>query len=282
LDYDFLENIDEESYLFDVDETAKIFESFFDETYLTFEKKDNNLTINLVTTNLAKKFEEMSYKNKVIVLMSGTLHSEQVLKDVFGLNNFKIIEAESEQQGKIDIVETGMEFDCRYQNLSNENGREHFLKALDMCVKVAKKPILVQVSAFKDLPDQYEIETYSLSNLISRDKFKEIQDEDKEGRIIEEFKKGQIDILFTTRCARGVDFPGDECNSIIFTKYPNPNPEDAFWKILKETNPNQYWEFYKDKAKRDLLQRIYRGLRFKGDHVYLLSPDTRVLEFFRT
>jgi hypothetical protein len=23
-------------------------------------------------------------------------------------------------------------------------------------------------------------------------------------------------------------------------------------------------------------------LRFKGDHVYLLSPDTRVLEFFRT
>lgn len=281
LGYDFLGRVDEESYLFDVDETAMMFENFFDESYLTFEKQDNNLIVSIVTTNLEKKFKEMSDKNKIIILMSGTLHSKQVLKDIFGLDNFKTIEAETEQSGKIDIVESGMEFDCKYQNLANENGREHFLKALDMCVKIAKKPILIQVNAFKDLPDQDEIEEYKLDNLISKDEFKETQDEDKEGKIVERFKKGEIDILFTTRCARGVEFPGKECNSIIFTKYPNPNPEDAFWKILKETNPNQYWEFYKDKAKRDLLQRIYRGLRFKGDHVYLLSPDTRVLDFFR-
>ncbi len=281
LDYDFLEGVDDESYLFDVDETAMMFENFFDESYLTFEKQDNNLVINIVTTNLAKKFKEMSDKNKIIVLMSGTLHSEKVLNDIFGLKDFKVIDAETEQLGTIDIVESGMEFDCKYQNLSNENGREHFLKAFDLCVKIAKKPILVQVNAFKDLPDLDEIEEYKLNNLISRNEFKETQNEDKEGRIVDRFKKGEIDILFTTRCARGVDFPGKECNSIVFTKYPNPNPEDAFWKILKETNPNQYWEFYKDKAKRDLLQRVYRGLRFKGDHVYLLSPDTRVLNFFR-
>jgi len=30
-----------------------------------------------------------------------------------------------------------------------------------------------------------------------------------------------------------------------------------------------------------LWQKIYRGLRFKEDHVYLLSPDTRVLEAFK-
>ncbi len=282
LNSDFLGGVDDESYLFDVDETAMMFENFFDESYLTFEKKEGNLVVSIVTTNLAKKFKEMSDKNKIIVLMSGTLHSEKVLKDIFGLDNFKVIDAETEQPGRIDIVESGMEFDCKYQNLNSGDGREHFLKAFDMCVKIAKKPILVQVNAFKDLPDQDEIEEYKLDNLISRTGFKDMQDEDKEGRIVSEFKKGEIDILFTTRCARGVDFPGKECNSIIFTKYPNPNPEDAFWKILKETNPNQYWEFYKDKAKRDLLQRVYRGLRFKGDHVYLLSPDTRVLNFFRT
>ncbi len=281
LNSDFLEEVDDESYLLDVDETAMMFENFFDESYLTFEKRDNNLVVSIVTTNLAKKFKEMSDKNKIIVLMSGTLHSEQVLKDIFGLDNFKVIDAEIEQLGKIDIVESGMEFDCKYQNLSNGDGREHFLKAFDVCVKIAKKPILVHVNAFKDLPTEDEIKEYKLDNLISKNEFKETQDEDKEGRIINKFKGGDIDILFTTRCSRGVDFPGKECNSIIFTKYPNPNPEDAFWKILKETNPNQYWEFYKDKAKRDLLQRVYRGLRFKGDHVYLLSPDTRVLNFFR-
>ena len=67
---------------------------------------------------------------------------------------------------------------------------------------------------------------------------------------------------------------------IVFTKYPNPSPEEPFWKILKLTNPNQYWEFYRDKSKRELLQKVYRGLRFKEDHIFLLSPDIRVLKEF--
>ena len=45
-----------------------------------------------------------------------------------------------------------------------------------------------------------------------------------------------------------------------------------------KTNPQNYWSFYKDKAQREFLQKIYRGLRFKEDHIYLLSPDIRVLE----
>jgi hypothetical protein len=34
-----------------------------------------------------------------------------------------------------------------------------------------------------------------------------------------------------------------------------------------------------DKSRRELLQKIYRGLRSKTDKVYLLSPDIRVLNF---
>ncbi|MFH1661789.1 MAG: hypothetical protein ABIA02_01715, partial [Candidatus Falkowbacteria bacterium] len=56
------------------------------------------------------------------------------------------------------------------------------------------------------------------------------------------------------------------------------NVKDAFWKILYKTKPMHYWDFYKDKARREFWQKIYRGLRFKDDHVYLLSPDCRVLE----
>ncbi|MEK6897814.1 MAG: helicase C-terminal domain-containing protein [Nanoarchaeota archaeon] len=278
---DFLKEIDEESYISDVEETAIMFKDFFDETYLDFNKKENNLIINLVTTNLAKKFRGMVEKNKVLVLMSGTIHSDKVLKNIFGLDNFKIIEAETQQQGAISVIRTGMETDCKYENFSNGKlSREHYLKSLDKCLETAKKPVLVHVSAFSDLPSENEKQKFDFKNLISKEELMKMQSEDKSNKLVEDFKKGKTDVIFTTRCSRGIDFPGKECNSIVFTKFPNPNPEDAFWKILKETKPMHYWEMYKDKARRELLQKIYRGLRFREDHVYLLSPDTRVLEFF--
>ncbi|MFQ5531106.1 MAG: helicase C-terminal domain-containing protein [Candidatus Nanoarchaeia archaeon] len=278
---EFLNAIDEESYLFEVEETAKMFEDFFDETYLTFNKKEGNLIVSIVTTNLEKKLKEMVNKNKIIVLMSGTLHSENVLRNVFGLENYKIIKAETRQQGQIEVIRTGLEMNCKYANFSNgNNSRKKYLKALSKCVEISKKPTLVHVSSFSDLPSEAEIEEFDLDNLISRDKLREIQREDKVGKLIERFKKGQTEVLFSTRAARGIDFPGEECNSIVFTKYPYPNVQDSFWRILKQTKPQYYWDFYKDKAKRELLQKIYRGLRFKEDHIFLLSPDIRVLETF--
>lgn len=278
---DFLEEVDEESYIFDAEETSRLFEDFLNESYLTFSKKDNNLIASIVTTNLAKRFKEMIDKNKIIILMSGTIHSDNVLKDIFGLQEFKIIEAETLQQGNIEVKKTGYEMDCKYENFSNGKiSREKYLKALDECVKIAVKPVLVHINSFSDLPTQEELENFQLKNLIGRKKLIEIQEGDKDNELIEKFKKKEMDVLFSTRCARGVDFPGEQCNSIVFTKYPNPNVQDAFWKILQKTKPNQYWEFYKDKAKRELLQKIYRGLRFKEDHIYLLSPDSRVLNFF--
>ncbi len=278
---EFLQEIDDESYVFDSWEIAKVFEDFLNETYVTFDKKENNLIASIVTTNLAKKFKEMVDKNKIIVLMSGTIHSENVLKSVFGLDEFKIIEAETEHQGRIDVQKTGMEMDCKYSNFSSGKfKREDYLKALNKCVEIAKKPILIHVNAFSDLPSEQEIKEFKINNLISREKLKNIQGEDKTGKLIQEFKGGKNDVLFSTRCARGIDFPGEECNSIVFTKYPNPNVQDAFWKILMRTKPHQYWDFYKDKARRELWQKVYRGLRFKKDHVFVLSPDERVLKAF--
>ena len=282
LDSEALVNeLDEESYLFEIEETARMFEDFLDESYVIYSRKEGTLIASIVTTNLSKKFKEMLDKNKILILLSGTLHTEKIMREIFGLDDFKIIDAETEQPGKIDILRTGLEFDCRYENFnSGKFSRGDYLKALDKCVEIAKKPTLIHISAFTDLPSEFEIEDLNLTNLTSRENLKELQEEDKSGIMIDKFKKGDIDVLFTTKCARGVDFPGEQCNSIVFTKYPNPNPSEPFWKILKQTNPNQYWEFYKDKAKRDLLQKVYRGLRFKEDHVFLLSPDVRVLKEF--
>ncbi|VVB83642.1 Uncharacterised protein [uncultured archaeon] len=270
---EFLYDIDDESYLFEVAETARIFDEFFDETYLTFSKKENNLMVELVTTNLAKRMKEMLDKNKVIIMMSGTIHSENVLKNIFGLENFKILEAETEQQGSIEVRRTGMEFDCKYPIAS----REKYLKALDKSIEISEKPALIHINSFFDLPDEAELKRFDLKNTISREELKNMQENEKADENIRKFKRKEIDVLFSTKCTRGIDFPGEQCNSIIFTKYPNPDVKSPFWNILNKTNPTYYWEFYKDKARRELLQRIYRGLRFKEDHVYLLSPDERVL-----
>jgi len=277
---DFLLEIDEENYAFDVDETARMFEDFIDETYVSFDKKEGNLIASLVTTNLAKRFKEMVDKNKIIVLMSGTLHSDIVLKEIFGLDTFKIIEAETQQPGTICIKKTGKEINCRYEDFKNgKNSRETYLTALDKSVELAKKPALIHIISFYDLPSEEEIEKFELKNLISREKIIGEKNSREVSNIVK-FKKKEIDTLFSTKCARGIDFPGEECNSIIFTKYPNPDAKDAFWKILKKTQPQYYWDFYKDKARRELLQKVYRGLRFKEDKVEVLSPDLRVIEAF--
>ncbi|HPD81731.1 MAG TPA: helicase C-terminal domain-containing protein [Candidatus Pacearchaeota archaeon] len=278
---EFMDEIDEESYVHDVGSTIRMFDEFLDESYILFDKKEDNLIASIVTINLAKRFQEMINKNKIIILMSGTLHSNKVLSEIFGIEKFKIIDAETKNPGKINIIKTGEEFDCKYSNFSSGKAeRKKYLKVLDKCIEIAKKPILIHVNSFGDLPDRFEREKFDLKHIITREDLIEIQNKDKENEIIKKFKEKRINTLFSTKCSRGVDFPGEECKTIIFTKFPNPNVQDAFWKILNRTNPKKYWEFYKDKAHREILQKIYRGVRFKDDEVNLMSPDSRVLDFF--
>jgi len=285
---------DEElNYYNSVVEIARTFENILDETYISLnliknensqkglfgERKlsgEDTVMINMVSINLAQKLRELIEQNKVLVMMSGTLHSEQVLKDIFGLKEFKIIEAETESPGKIHKQRTGLERNCSYANFKNGTiTRKMYLKILDMCMANAEPPVLVHVSAFKDLPTEEENAEYKFENLITQEKLKELQT--RGNSAVEEFASGEEDILFTTKCSRGVDFAGDKCNSIVITKFPYPNIQGLFWKILKQEQPDKFMEFYMDKARRDLFQKISRGIRFKGDKVSLWSPDVRVL-----
>lgn len=275
-------SLDELNYANKALDAAKEFKEFLDDTYLTFKKRDNDLCANLVTTNLSKKFKEIIDKNKAMVLMSGTLHSDTVLKNVFGLSDFKVVEAETHNQGTIEIYRTGKEMDCRYSNFSSgKHSREDYLRALSGVVEKAKRPFLAHVNAFEDLPTEMEKMALGLGGVVSKERLIDVQINDKSGRAVSDFKAKKADRLFTTKCSRGVDFPGEVCNSVIFTKYPNPNVNGTFWKILQKTHPAYYWDFYRDKARREFLQRVYRAVRSKDDHVYVLSPDTRVLEAAR-
>jgi Rad3-related DNA helicase len=274
--------VDDTNYANSALEAARDFNDSLKDTFLTYRKEDDNLFVRLVTTNLARKFREIVDGNKSLVLMSGTLHSDEVLKHIFGIDEFSKVEAETLNQGSIDIMRTGKEFDCRYSSFqSGMNSREDYLDALQKAVEKAEKPALVHVNAFADLPSFDELSRANLTNMYSRDDLRISQENDKNGEVIMRFKEGKQNTLFTTKCSRGIDFPGDTCKSVVFTKYPNPNVKDTFWKILQKTHPNYYWEFYRDKARREFLQRIYRAVRSKDDHVYVLSPDSRVLEAVR-
>lgn len=274
--------IDETNYSNTALEAARDFAESLEDTYLTYRKEDDNLFVRLVTLNLAKKFNELVDGNKAMVLMSGTLHSDEVLRHIFGIEDYAWVEAETLNQGTIEIMRTGKEFDCRYSTFqSGARTRGDYLEALHQAIQKSIKPTLVHVNAYTDLPNESEVMNHAVHSLIQKEVLYSLQDGDKNGEHIQNFKQKKISILFTTKCSRGVDFPGDMCRSVVFTKYPNPNVKDVFWKILQQTHPDWYWEFYRDKAHREFLQRIYRAVRSHDDHVYVLSPDSRVLDAVR-
>jgi len=271
-------------------EIARSFENLLGETYISIKriekdqnqsrlfgnKSDNSVIVTLVSINLAQKLQELIEQNNVLVMMSGTLHSERVLKEIFGLKDFKIIEAESKSPGEINKRRTNLELNCSFSNFKNGTiTRKRYLKVLDMQLSRVTPPTLVHVSAFKDLPNEEENKKLMLDNIITQERLREMQS--RGNMAIDEFTNGEADVLFTTRCSRGVDFAGDSCNSVLITKFPYPNIQGLFWKILKQQQPDKFMQFYLDKARRELIQKISRGVRFKGDKVDLWSPDSRVL-----
>ncbi len=271
--------LDENSYANKILELANDFSDLAEDVYLTYRKEEDNLYVKLVSTNLAPKIQDLLDKSKTLIFMSGTLHARSVLEHIFNIKKFETVQAENIQQGAIEIMMTGKERDCKYSNFnSGSHSREDYLKALSLTVEKAKRPALIHVNAFQDLPSEEEKSKYNLANLTSQEQLRETQSEDKTGKAVSIFKQGLNDKLFTTKCSRGIDFPGNMCNSVVFTKYPNPNVSDTFWKILQKTHPDYFWDFYRDKAYREFLQRIYRAVRSKDDHVYILSPDSRVLQ----
>ena len=257
---------------------AENFKDFMDETYVQYTKnKYNEKIAAIVNVNLKKKLKSLLDKNKVFVMMSGTLHSRKVLKEIFGIEDYKTVEAETAEQGFINTIMTKFERDFSFRNFeSGKWNRKDYLEALEKTISTAPKPVLIHVNSFSDLPNESEAKECSLT-IQTQERLMELQDRYKKGELVQMFKEGKIDYLYSTRCGRGVDFPGSMCNSVVLTKYPYPSMHSLFWQVLKRTNSNGFMDFYFDKARREFLQRIYRALRSKFDRVNVLSPDLRVL-----
>lgn len=274
--------VDDTHYAHTLYELAEQFMPFFKDTYVQFSLREGEVYASLVTTSLAEQFRELREKSQALVFMSGTLHSEEVLRTIFGITDYVVIDAETKQPGTITLQRVGGEFACTFETFaSGRKTKQDYFKLLDVCLARAPRPTLVQVNAFSDLPDFGDLTLLDLKHTITKETLRDEQYTDPHGKRIASFKEGHHPFLFSTKCTRGVDFPGAQCRGIVFTKYPNPNTQDIFWKVLKHTHPQAYSSFYRDKARREFLQRVYRGVRTPEDYVTVLSPDSRVLDAVR-
>ncbi len=161
----------------------------------------------LVLKNL---FEKSASK---ILLMSATLQSQEVLKSVFGIDDFAYVEGETKMPGKLYVKKTGTENPINWKRWQEEEFRTNYWKTLEGIMLRAKRPTLVQVHSKNYLPNGNEFR-----NVITQEEFRNLNQEDE----ITSFKKKKREVIFSTKTDRGIDLPDGVCRSIVILKYPFP------------------------------------------------------------
>jgi len=197
---------------------------------------------------------------KRILLMSATPHSSEVLRNVFGLDDFVVVYGETRHQGEIRLCKTSQEEVISHTKWQNPNFRERMYGVLGEILKKATPPTLIQVHAYKYLQDD-------MRELVKRRKVVILKDD-------------EVNATFSTTMTRGVDLKDDKCRSIVLLKCPYPNLQSPILQSMKEfVGEEAFWQYYHNIMIRNLIQYVGRGLRHKNDWVEIWSPDRLVHTF---
>ncbi len=194
-----------------------------------------------------------------ILLMSGTLHSKRVLKNIFGLENIGYVRGEPKIPGDLIIKKPSKPIKLTSKRFNDKKIRKTYYKALRECINRSKKPCLVHIHAYRYLPKNLR------KNVV-----------EEQEKNISEFKAGKKDVLFSTKLKRGIDLKEEKCRSVVIQKYPYPDLSDPYLMALKERLGDAFWKYYEDMARRDLIQQIGRVVRNDNDWAEIWSPDKKV------
>ncbi|PTD93698.1 hypothetical protein C9439_06520 [archaeon SCG-AAA382B04] len=223
---------------------------------------EENKKISFFIPKPQKVLEEfISNSGEKILFMSATPHSKKVLRNVFGLDDFGYVKGETKIPGELRVKTPNNPIRLTSNRFRKQEVREKYHKALEECIKKSEKPALIHIHAYRYLPGEVR---------------KEAKNSQK--RHIEKFKKGEKEILFSTKLKRGMDLKGEKCRSVIIQKYPYPNLGDPYLQALKKRLGNDFWDYYEDMARRDLIQQIGRVVRSEDDWAEIWSPDRKVYE----
>lgn len=208
---------------------------------------------------LASLLEKSATK---ILLMSATAQSPEVLRDIYKIDPV-FVEGEVKYPGMLFQCKVGKEEKVNYKKWESSRFRERYWNCLAEILEVATRPTLVNLHAFKYLPKE------RIGLIPSESEVKEYQDLN-----IDLFKLGQEDILFTTKCDRGIDLPDDKCRSIVMLKMPYPLRTDPIlMAMMKRFGKEKFEIYYQDLTDRTFIQSIGRVLRSEDDYAEFWSPD---------
>lgn len=197
---------------------------------------------------------ELKNRSGKIVIMSATTHSPRVLRDIFRINDPVIVNAEDRFPGLLFIKKTGLEQNVTGKNWNQNKFRLDYWNHLDKILSIAKKPALVQVHAYKYVPEKYQ----HLINDMDRD------------------------IVFSTIADRGLDLADDKCRSIIIMKYPIPDISDVVLRTMeKQLGSSKFWSYIYDMSDRDLIQQCGRAVRHDNDWCEVYSLDKKAINRLR-
>lgn len=86
-------------------------------------------------------------------------------------------------------------------------------------------------------------------------------------------------IIVSTRMIRGTDLRDNKCRAIVMTKWPVGDISDGYLQSIKKRFGDKiFWEIIRDKAAREAVQYVSRGLRHELDWSYFATPDSMAFD----
>jgi Rad3-related DNA helicase len=78
---------------------------------------------------------------------------------------------------------------------------------------------------------------------------------------------------------RGTDLRDNKCRAIVMTKWPVGDISDGYLQSIKKRFGEKiFWEIIKDKAAREAVQYVSRGLRHELDWTYFATVDSTAFD----
>jgi Rad3-related DNA helicase len=81
-------------------------------------------------------------------------------------------------------------------------------------------------------------------------------------------------IIVSTRMIRGADLKDNLCRAVVMTKWPMGDISAGYNQALKlRFGDKMFWSIMRDKAERDAIQYVSRGLRHDWDWTFFSTAD---------
>ncbi len=256
--------------------------------------------------NLLKDLFKRSSEN--IIITSGTIHNNFVLDNLFGINNdnyiVELIEGRKETPGKLKCIKPDLlrvnyttwqspEFKKVYNNTLNYILDQLKIRIDQTTGKPGEGRILVLTPAKKyaegiiDRPDIFvdfakskneDESKRSINTSLTDFMEKSIEDVRKikptDIEIDGDVLRTEKQIIVSTRMIRGADLRDNKCRAVVMTKWPMGDVSAGYNQALKlRFGDKIFWSIMKDKAEREAIQYVSRGLRHDWDWEYFSTPD---------